>query len=160
MQDYNIQRPTRRCHETDQPLRPGDKFFSVLIASGDKIERQDFSAACWQGPPADAVGWWQCEIPKAPGGGLRLAPPDVLLDFFEQLVEDEESRSVAYLLALWLVRKRVLAIAESQPDADFLVCACSLRDKSYAVPVVDIAAEEVEPIQAQFAELLYAGDEE
>ena len=45
--DFEIQNCTRRCAETDRELKPGDVYYSVLIADGASIVRRDYAEDAW-----------------------------------------------------------------------------------------------------------------
>ena len=48
----------------DRPgFAPGETYYSVLVAEGAELKRYDYAADAWQGPPAEAVGWWKSQIP-------------------------------------------------------------------------------------------------
>ncbi len=51
MLDFEIQRCTRRCAKTDRELAAGETYYSVLISTGGKVERRDYSAEAWEGSP-------------------------------------------------------------------------------------------------------------
>ncbi len=86
----------------------GEPFFSVIIAEGEQLIRSDIAADNWQGPPPHTVGWWRSSMPPAGPRKLKPAPDSVLLETLSQLVERPESEALAYLLAVLLVRRRVL----------------------------------------------------
>jgi hypothetical protein len=158
--DYEIQRCTRRCATTERDLRPGEVFFSVLEAHGTELVRHDYCAEAWQGPPEGAVGWWKARMPDASAGKSRLAPNDVILELFEQLAEQPDRQDMRYVLALLLVRRRVVRQAESQTDesgGELLVLYCPRRDATFQVPAVMPDAQRIEQIQYELAALLFAG---
>lgn len=115
LQDYTISRCTRRCHVGQRNLEPGEIYFSVIIPRQDDLVREDISAANWNGPPIDAIGWWRSRMPLAGSRKLKPAPVGVLLETLSELTERQEKGALAYLLALLLVRRRVL-IEEDLPD--------------------------------------------
>ena len=55
--DYEIQRCTRHCAASGRELVEGETFYSVLLQRGASLERVDYSAEAWNGPPPDALGW-------------------------------------------------------------------------------------------------------
>ena len=40
MLDFEVQRCTRKCCETDAILQPGDEFYSALVAQGSQVSPQ------------------------------------------------------------------------------------------------------------------------
>src|SRR3990172_8739841 len=143
--DFEVQRCTRRCAATDRPLEPGETCYSVLEVRGAEIVRQDFSREAWQGPPPEAFAWWKSRIPEPNAKKIKLAPNEVLLELFDQLAEQPDRTDMRYVLALLLVRRRVLrqenasadwAQRAAGPDSETLVVYCPRRDATYEVPVV------------------------
>jgi hypothetical protein len=166
--DFEIQRSTRRCAATDQPLEPGDVCYSVLEVRGADVIRKDFAQSAWTGPPAEAFGWWKSRVPEPHIRKIRLAPNEVLLELFDQLVEQLESEDMRYVLALLLVRRRVLRLdgptalgdqPSSLADVQTMTVFCPARDATYEVTAVMPSDERIEQIQQQLGELLVSGAE-
>ena len=88
MIDYDIQRCSRRCAATERELKDGETCFSVLIPEGAAVVRRDYSAEAWQGPPENAIGWWKTIIIDPNAGRPHWAPNDVMLNYFERLLDD------------------------------------------------------------------------
>jgi hypothetical protein len=156
--DYEVQRSTRHCATTGREFAPGEEFYSVLVAEGAELRRCDYSAEAWQGPPAEAVGWWKCQVPDRTAGRSRWAPNDVLLGFFDELAEQPDKQDMRYVLTLLLVRRRVMRVEEERRDAagrETLALVCPRRDATYEVPVVmpDDPAR-IGEIQQELAKLL------
>jgi hypothetical protein len=84
---------------------------------GAPLERLDFAATEWDAgsrpaSPARVFGFWRAVVSPAGTKKKQLVDDAALLDLFEQLAGASEGRKVAfrYLLALVLVRKRLLTI--------------------------------------------------
>jgi hypothetical protein len=157
--DYEIQRCTRHCATTGQELKPGDEFYSVLVADGSKLVRRDYSVEAWQGPPHDVVGWWKSQIPRPDAKRLHWAPNDVMLRFFDELGEKPAGQDMRYLLALLLVRRRVMRLEEESRDEQgrqTLVLYCPRREATYRVAVVPPDESRIDEIQRELAKLLFA----
>jgi hypothetical protein len=164
--DFEVQRCTRRCAATDRSLEPGDVCYSVLETQGSDIIRKDFCLAGWNGAPAAALGWWKSRIPAPSAKKIKLAPNDVLLELFDQLADRLEQSDLRYVLALLLVRRRVLRVdvsdLETSPDdpvdsdSECMTVYCPKRDASYEVLVRMPDADRVDKIQQQLSQLLIA----
>lgn len=155
--DFEIQRCTRHCAATGRELLPGETFYSVLIEKGSSVERRDYSQEAWTEPPADAIGWWKTQLPDAKAQRKQWAPNDVMLRLFDELAEQPEQHDVRYVLALLLVRRRVMRMEEPDPEGqaeEVMVLYCPRRDETYRVPVVLPDAERAEAIQRQIGQLL------
>jgi hypothetical protein len=157
MIDYEIQRCTRRCAATDRELKDGETCYSVLVAEGAAVVRRDYSAEAWQAPPQSAIGWWKTTIVDPHAGRLYWAPNDVMLNYFERLLDDPTAEDARYVLALLLVRRRVLRVEGHERDPggrDLLVLHCGRNDTEFRVPEVMPSPQRAAAIQQQLAELL------
>jgi hypothetical protein len=157
MLDYDIQRCSRRCSATDRELKNGEVCYSVLTAEGGQVVRRDYSAEAWQGPPETSIGWWKSTVVDPHAGRPHWAPNDVMLHYFERLLEDPSAEDARYVLALLLVRRRVLRVESHEKNPagrDFLVLYCVRNEREYRVAEALPSAERAAAIQHQLAELL------
>jgi hypothetical protein len=170
--DFEVQRCTRCCAATERALEPGDECYSVLEVQGADVIRKDYSSEAWKGAPEGAFGWWKSRVPEPTAKKIKLAPNDVLLELFDQLAVQNEQQDLRYVLALLLVRRRVLRVDvasshshEEQGDepmnhaAEIMTLYCPKRETSYDVPVAMPSSERIDEIQQQLSELLIADAE-
>jgi hypothetical protein len=160
--DYDVLRSTRRCAQTGRDLVPGEEFFSVVIERGTGLARLDFSREAWQGPPEGAIGWWKTQVPVPDGKRPPGMPNDVMLEVFERLEGQLDRADYRYLLALLLLRRRVLRLEEQEHDAEgreILVLYCPRQDATYRVPVLVPDQTRIETLQEELARLLFGGAE-
>jgi hypothetical protein len=164
--DFEVQRCTRCCAATERALNPGDECYSVLQVEGANVVRKDYCPDAWNGAPETAFGWWKSRVPEPTAKKIKLAPNEVLLELFDQLAEQSEQQDLRYVLALLLVRRRVLRIdvAHDQPqdtqhDGETMTLYCPKRDTTCEVAVAMPSGERIDEIQQQLSELLVAGAE-
>ena len=159
MTEYEIQRFSRHCTTTGRELTPGEEFYSVLNEEGSELVRKDYSAAAWQGPPEQALGWWKSQVPNPNAKKVHWAPNEVMLHFFEELGDDPGRADIRYVLALLLLRRRVFRMEQEERDADgreVLGVYCPRRERSYQVPAAVPDESRVQEIQDELARLLFA----
>jgi hypothetical protein len=157
--DYEIQRCTRHCAKTGRELQSGETFFSTLSAEGANLIRRDFAQEAWQGPPEGVLAWWKSRMPDPAAKKAQLAPNDVILHLFDELENSPENEDMRYVLALLLVRRRVMRVEEQERDArgrEVSVLYCPRREATYKVPVATPGAERAQQIQRQLSQLLFA----
>jgi hypothetical protein len=166
--DITIHRPHATCALTGRQFVAGEPFFSALVRSQGRLDRHDFSTAAWSGPPADTLAWWRSTYPTATASGATLAPVDVLLDVVEEL-EGRDDDALRYLLALELVRRRVLRFVDQpsgrlpRPPADrgdeprHVALACRRRDREYLVREVPAAEATAAGVEDRLTALLWSG---
>ena len=169
--DFEVQRCTRCCAATERALEPGDECYSVLEIAGAEVIRKDFSAEAWKGAPDTAFGWWKSRVPEPTAKKIKLAPNEVLLELFDQLAEKTEQQDLRYVLALLLVRRRVLRVevtnnsphdADDAPSgraAETMTLYCPRRETTCEVAVAMPNSGRIDEIQQQLSELLVAGAE-
>ncbi|MFW6170740.1 MAG: hypothetical protein ACODAD_09640 [Planctomycetota bacterium] len=159
MIDFEVQRFTRRCCRTNRPLEPGQVFYSELVAEGPKVTRQDFSEQAWNGPREGTIGWWKSQVPDRQASTVHWAPNDVILHYFEQLAEDPEKTDTRYVLALLMIRRRIVRQENTEADdqhGEVFVLYCPRNEREYRVPVVVPPKPRIEEIQNELADLLFA----
>jgi hypothetical protein len=157
--DYEVERCTRRCAASGRELQDGEEFYSALLAQRGQVHRTDYAAEHWSGPPESALAWWKSRMPTREAKKGQLAPNEVLLHLFAELEHVPEKADMRYVLALLLVRRRVLREEEVQHDetGHERMCVYSPRDENtYQVDVVTPGDERTDEIQAELARLLYA----
>ena len=157
--DFEVDRCSRECAASGRALVEGEEFFSVLVAEGSQVRRLDYAAEAWSGAPAGALGWWKSRMPAPAARKARLAPSDVLLELFHSLAEVEASRDMRYVLALLMVRRRILRLEETLLDDaknETLVLYSPRDEQTYEVPAVLPDEQRTQEIQDELARLLFA----
>lgn len=155
--DYEIERFSRHCQASGRELAPGEAYYSVVVAEAGQVRRFDYAVDAWPGPPAGALGWWKSARTATESKRKGWAPNDVLLDFFEGLESQPENQDMRYVLALLLVRRRVLREEDQETDEQgrqVLVLACTRREATYRVVVKVPQPPRIDWIQNELARLL------
>jgi len=117
---YDVSRPTGVCSATGEPIAPGERYVACLVEvePDQPLQRRDFGLASWESgsrPEASVFGSWRAVMPEPNEKPKQFIDDGAMCDLFEQLEGAEEERRLAfrYLLALVLVRKRLLHLARS-----------------------------------------------
>lgn len=155
--DYEIQSSTRHCAKSGRELLAGESYFSVIVPEGSGVKRLDYAADAWEGPPADAIGWWKSTREQSESRGPHWAPGDVVLNFFDELEQHPENQDMRYVLALFLVRRRIMRLEETETNEqgqEELVLYCPRRETTYRVPVLVPSDSRIDEIQEQLARLI------
>jgi hypothetical protein len=158
--DYDVQRFTRHCAKSGRELAPGEEYYTALVVEGAEVRRLDYSTEAWQGPPDRTLGWWKSRVPQPNEHHPRLAPNDALLEMFVGLEGVAEKEDMRLVMALFLVRRRVLRLEEQETDAagrDVLVLYSPREDTTYRVVGVMPSEARAQEIQDELSRLLYAG---
>ena len=158
MLEFHIKKATRLCHKTGETLQPGHSFYSVLVTEADEVVRHDYSLAGWEGAPDDALAWWKSDVPEEDGVKVTLAPDEVVLQYFQKLMESNEHPNMAFVLALLMIRKRMMSFEGNEQDEagnELMIISSSKNEQEYKVPVAYPDAQEVDKIQDQLVAMLY-----
>jgi hypothetical protein len=159
MLDFEVQRCTRRCAKTQRELQPGEVFYSVLMAEGAQVVRYDYAAEAWEGEPDHALGSWKSRIPEPNAAGMHWAPSDVMLNYLEELETHADQRDERYVLALLLLRRRIVRSEDVERDEagrETLILYSPRNEREYRVDVVVPTRERVQDIQERFSRLFFA----
>lgn len=159
MVDFEVQRCTRRCAKTDREFTPGEVFYSALVQDGGSVVRFDYSREAWERPPEDAIGWWKSQMPEPNAKRVNWAPNDVMLHYFQQLGDDPSKAGVRYVLAILMIRRRVVRLEEEREDEAgnrVMVLYCAKTETEYVVPVLEPEGERIKEIQEELSKLLFA----
>jgi hypothetical protein len=155
--DYEIQHAARRCSATGREFAPGEVYYSVIVVEGAAVNRYDYSADAWKGPPEKAIGWWQAQIPDRNEKKKHWAPNDVMLHFWDELEGQSNKQDMRYVLTLLLIRRRVFRLEEEKTDQqgrEVLVTYCPRREATYEIPAAVPEPPRVDDIQQELASLL------
>ena len=166
LQEYPTTRCSKKCHMTGRVIEPGEDYVSALITTGRELVRIDVAAEQWNAPPEGTVGWWKCKMPDRVTAKLTPAPNGVLLDSLTELLRNPTQAKLAYLLALLLVRRRVLVDEESleyhdreQPSGSLWRLLSQSDGRNWDVPIVPPQTnEETERLRQELLELLFTED--
>lgn len=164
LQDYPTTKSSKRCSVSGEEFTAGESYISVLIPSGDDINRVDISAKNWKQPPEGAIGWWKCKMPTTQRRGSRPAPASVLLDALTELLQRPDKADLAYLLALLLVRRRVLveeqqiALDDSEASAEVWNLVQPADGRAWQVPIRNPNVHEMARLQESLMKLLFTDE--
>jgi hypothetical protein len=90
---------------------------------------------------------------------MNWAPNDVMLHYFQQLEQQAGQQDMRYVLALLMVRRRILRLEDAETDdagQEHLVVFCPRNEVEYRVPVVNPDAQRIDEIQDELAKMLFA----
>ncbi len=145
---YSIARSTGVCAATGHAIQTGDAFVAALVERPGQpaLERLDFSREAWEAgarpsAPLRLFGSWRSVRQSAEGVKKPLLSDAELLDLFEELAAageaiDPKRQGFRYLLALLLVRRRVLKL-EPSPSRILRVRPKSQQNQDQG-PIVEI----------------------
>ena len=135
----------------------GEEYVSALLQREDDLERLDFGLEEWGEPPKECVGWWKSRVPDLDKGRVYWAPRNVLLAYFEHLMEQPANGDMQYVMGLLLVRKRILRLVDNAEgeQGPHIVLNDSGQKKNYEIGVPDLTSEQLLTIQNELEQKLF-----
>ena len=100
-------------------------------------------------------------MPDPQTNKISWAPHDIMLDHFERLLQDPQQQDAAYVVALLMVRRKIVRLDDTEKGEDGverLVLVGLKREGSYKIPVVEPTANRIVEIQNELTSLLQSGD--
>ena len=159
--EWKIQKGGRECERCRRAFGEGEEHFSQLFLETQACRRENVCAACWSSPASEAFSFWKTRRPEA-----GAPPPDnrpAQLAAFQKLAaeagEDPNRRKLLFLLALLLVRKRVLKLSGSDRAGgqEFITVQVAATGESHRVLNPDIKPEELVALQEEINALFEGG---
>jgi hypothetical protein len=157
--EYEIHSRSRQCHSSGRELQPGEVIYSALIETPKGTTRKDFASENWQGPPEQCLGWWKCTIPLRDPNRVYWAPHSVIWSLFDRLAEDPTRADVRYLLALVMIRRKMIQLEETSRDDDgteTLVVNDPRNNGEIQIPVISVDRQRSQEIERELIELLFS----
>lgn len=171
---YPVARSTGRCAASGRAFEQGERYVATLVEREQEgvLERLDYGVEAWnQGArpagPGRVFASWRSTFQEHPATKKPLLGDDELLDLFEQLGEATDPRQISfrYVLALLLVRRRLLRMVGSKPrtaerPAIMLVLPRGSVPEQSPVEVVDPGLDEaaIAEVIEQVGQILATGD--
>jgi len=153
--EYEFKGCTRKCAATGQDLPEGANVVAVLVSDGSGWKRLDYAESSWPGPPHGALAWWKTKVPPREGPRVKLAPNEILFQFFVQLFQEQQRPDLMYVLALLLIRRRVLRLDDdAKAGSGRLACLSNRDERSFSVPVVALTPAQAAALQDELQPLL------
>lgn len=120
---WDVGRSQRRCTGTGNELKEGDIYYSALREQGDSFVREDYSTNAWNEIDTNHFfSFWRTRVPTQEEQKQKKLVVDIeaFYTFFRNLEKEEapQRRLFRYLIALLLVRKRVLRLDEIERHDD------------------------------------------
>jgi hypothetical protein len=158
MTAYQIQSLTRICQATQQPLRPGERFVSALVADGGQLVRHDYAADAWTGPPAGVVAYWTGRVPAEGQPRPPVVNDELLVECFDRLdgAADVSQQNFRYVLALLLMRRKRFRFEEVRKAAgqDLLVLKDVRTGQRHTIADPRLSAADREQVQDEVFRVL------
>ena len=158
--EWKIGKGGSGCTRCQKSFEDGEVYFSTIRQEVDLVQRYDYCGACFE-PEKDGgetVFWRTRKSIEEPA--RKTVNFEVLKGiFFKMLpVEDRVFKEMAYLLALILIRKKVLKLKEflTRDGVDCMAVRRKTGDPLFYVEVPLLRDEEIALLREKLSDLLDA----
>ncbi len=162
---YEIARASGRCASTGRPIEPGTPYMATLCErEGEEgFDRLDFSLEAWErgDRPPRLFSSWRTTMPEPSRKSRPFVDDEVLLNLFHRLADDEQPQRVAYrfVIALILLRKRLLRHESTQREGERVVWLMRLKGDDPQTPAIEVvdprlSTDQVREVSDQLGEIL------
>lgn len=120
--EWNIGKNSKKCLSCEADFRDKDEFFSALYDDSDNFTRKDFCPNCWSECDKHSIfSFWKSKVIAGAEPPRTAIDANVILDLFLKLEHETSERAkinLRYVLALFLMRKRLLKLKSSPMQED------------------------------------------
>ena len=102
-----------------------------------------------------ALAGGKAKFPNRIKAKIYWAPRNVLLAYFEHVLQQPESRDLAYVMALLLIQKKILVIHDDGETTDQIQVRNRLDKTEYQLPVCELPPDRMAEIQEILGEQLF-----
>ena len=140
--EYNITKTGGLCTGCEKQLEPGEEYTATVRETDEEFLREDFCDSCWQQQAEDIpgrFGVWKTKVPLPKEKKKVFVDDELLVNFFHRLdgTEDEDRINFRFVLALVLMRKKVLNYEGNRQEQGREVWLMRAKGSSDTYEVVD-----------------------
>jgi len=163
---FQIEVPKRAtvCSKGQETLVPGADYFSLLLEDPEEgLVRQDFCSACWDKAfLTDAVKLhWKAKVPHKKNVVMLSAQDrdERVMEVFRELLAEktEQSNTEAFILALYLARRKMIYLRQEQLQADgsvLLLYEVADTEEMLCLKKIALSEMQIEKVQHEIARKL------
>lgn len=148
--DKVVKKAQEVCAACEEALLPDADVVTALTFGADGFSRRDLHPDC-HAEDADAVATWRWKRARDLRPNARRLDLGFLSEFFKRLDgrEDDQSRRVAWIVSLLLLRKKILEEVgrRTVDDAETLELRFRKTERIYEVPDPQLDAEAMASIE-------------
>lgn len=151
---FILQIPKRAacCSHGKEPFKEGMEYYSIIKHEKENIYvRQDYCHNCWRESKHIEKTYWKGKIQSKETVELKSSEERALA-YLEEILTHEDKKQEAFILALFLVRKKMLAYRKSIEGFDLYEKLAN--EEMIAIPKITISQLDIPFLQKSLAEKL------
>lgn len=157
--EWHVAQTSKQCLECKAPFLADQDYWSTLhVETGGEfpvLVRHDYCTSCW--PKTEDRIYWKTRR-KANRDDHNVVDIQAMHQLFLQLVDDdrEDVEALRYVVALMLVRKKILKVIRNARGARGDLVFKDPRDdkKRMRLPTPELSEERLERLKEQLGEIL------
>jgi hypothetical protein len=158
MDEWEITRPLGQCCGTGRQIAPGEEYFAALVETDNGLERRDFCAEYWQNNTPKVYCYWKSKLPDPEHKKQLFVDDDMLMAFFERLVQESEQEKLnfRFVIMLVLMRKRRLKYDSTVSRDGVEIWKLRVVGSDQYVEVVNphLDEQQIQTLSSQIGEIL------
>jgi hypothetical protein len=157
--NYTVGKPSGVCAVTQQPIPPGEVFIAALREVPMGFERVDVSQGAWPDFPRENItAFWKATMPHPEAKKKLMIDDASLCELLTRLegVEEPAKQSFRFVLALILLRKKLVQLESTRHESVGDVWKLKFRGKDQTTEVLDPKPDEeqIAMVKEQLAAIL------
>lgn len=161
--DWNIQKFNTECCSCHKKFAGGDHLYSAIFDRGQQFERKDYCPSCWENAQGSETPFslWKTHVPTKEEERKLLVDDGALMDFFLRLVAEqgdqpEHKLKFRYILALVLMRKKILRFADiiREDGKEYIVLRYPKEKLEFKVLDPGLTEEEADTVKEDLSQIL------
>lgn len=158
--EYKIKKPLGTCVRCETEIPVGEEMVSTVLLEASEPIRRDHCLTCFETmekKPEDEVAYWRTRRAGVRETKRRIDFPTLKALFFRMSEQTgEEYRKICYLVALLLMRKKLLVLREfvTEGGRDYVLLTAKDREGVIRVEAPNLRAEEFVEMREKLAMLL------
>jgi hypothetical protein len=155
---WNVGKRGTACARCEKAFEDGERHFSSISFAGERLSREDSCERCFaETPPPPAAFYWRSRFALERSRRVKF-DLEALREAFLRLDGNEERAPLRYLVALVLLRKRVLRFRGMKRGAtgesDRLLVGVGRKGETQEVVVPDLPGEKIEELREALRDLM------
>ncbi|CCB85849.1 putative uncharacterized protein [Parachlamydia acanthamoebae UV-7] len=163
---FLIEVPKRHavCLLGQEPFTPGMEYCSVLVETAEmgEFQRKDYCLSCWEREGKisdDNAAYWKAKVPKHPlkGATPLITYEEKAMELFKAAAKTSGEEEEAFILALWLIRKRKLVLRHcfhEKNGQEVNLYEDPLSEETFPIRKVHLEKEKVLDLQSKLSNKL------
>ncbi|KIC76612.1 hypothetical protein DB41_FI00220 [Neochlamydia sp. TUME1] len=166
MLKIEIPKRAAHCMHGNEPLIPEMEFYSILLFQEEEYQRKDFCLACWEKFAKEdfsttaKTAWKAKVVSKKEKEEISFKTRDEKAFYLlKNLLQSpsEEEWAEAFILALYLARRKIIYLRQELPQENGSVVAIyevAATEEMWAVKRKPLSSSDIKALQVKIAEKL------